>query len=209
MIILGAGGHARELLDIIKLIDSGKHYFFDDTINDLPKFINGISVIRQIEVALRLLQDGHEIVLGVGGVNSRKNLYRKFLEHGITAKSIIAPSCIISDCNVIIEDGVNIMHHVLISNNVCVGKNALINSKVNLHHDVMVGDFCEIAPGATLLGGVNVAKNTFIGAGAVLLPNVQIGPNCIIGAGAVVLNDLAPGTLTVGVPAKQKNKRNL
>lgn len=209
MIILGAGGHARELLDIIKLIDTGEHYFFDDSINELPDFINGIYVIRQIEVALRLVQAGHEIVLGVGGVHLRKKIYRKFSQHEITAKSIVSPSCIVSDCNVIIEEGVNIMHHVLISDSVRIGKNVLINSKVNLHHDVTVGDFCEIAPGAILLGGVNVAENTLIGAGAILLPKVQVGPNCIIGAGAVVIDDLAPGTLAVGVPAKQKNKISL
>lgn len=209
MIILGAGGHARELLDIIKLIDTGEHYFFDDSTNELPEFINGINVIRQIEVALSLIQEGHEIVLGVGGVPSRKIFYQKFSKFGIIAKSIVAPSCIISDYNVIIEDGVNVMHHVMISNNVRVGKNVIINSKVNLHHDVTVGNFCEIAPSVTLLGGVNVAENTFIGAGAVILPKVQVGSDCIIGAGAVVIDDLAPGTFAVGVPAIQKYKRKL
>jgi serine O-acetyltransferase len=41
-----------------------------------------------------------------------------------------------------------------------------------------------------------------VGAGAKILGAVTIGDDAVIGANAVVLEDVPPGALAVGVPAK-------
>ncbi|MBK6732485.1 MAG: hypothetical protein IPG60_16525 [Bacteroidetes bacterium] len=33
-----------------------------------------------------------------------------------------------------------------------IGLGSLINTKTSIHHDVTIGNFCEISPNATLLG---------------------------------------------------------
>jgi hypothetical protein len=46
-----------------------------------------------------------------------------------------------------------------------------------------------------------------IGAGAVLLGHIRIGDGSVIGANAVVLDDVPPGSLAVGVPARIIDRR--
>ena len=52
------------------------------------------------------------------------------------------------------------------------------------------------------LGCIEIMDNVFIGAQSTILPNVRIGPNAIVAAGSVVTNDVPPGTIVGGVPAK-------
>jgi len=49
---------------------------------------------------------------------------------------------------------------------------------------------------------VTIRKNAMIGTGAIILPGVTIGEKAIIGAGSVVTDDIPPGVIAVGVPAK-------
>ena len=83
-----------------------------------------------------------------------------------------------------------------------IGVCCKINTDVTVHHDCVVGDYCTLAPGSRLLGGVKLGQCVFVGAGAVVLPKVSVGSDCIIGAGAVVVSNVRAGTTVVGVPAK-------
>ena len=53
-----------------------------------------------------------------------------------------------------------------------------------------------------------VEKGVDIGANAVILPGVTIGANSIIGAGAVVTQDIPPGVIEFGVPARVIRRRD-
>jgi acetyltransferase-like isoleucine patch superfamily enzyme len=47
-----------------------------------------------------------------------------------------------------------------------------------------------------------IGDRVFIGANATVLMGVTVGEGAVIGAGAVVTNDVAPGTIVAGVPAR-------
>ncbi len=49
-----------------------------------------------------------------------------------------------------------------------------------------------------------ICKGASIGSGAVIMCGVTIGEGAMVGAGAVVTHDVAPGTVAVGVPARQR-----
>lgn len=51
-------------------------------------------------------------------------------------------------------------------------------------------------------GSVNIGNDVWIGANAVLMDNVTIGDGAVIAAGAIVTKDVAPYSITGGVPAK-------
>ena len=50
--------------------------------------------------------------------------------------------------------------------------------------------------------GPFVETGAIIGANVTLLPGVRIGAGALVGAGAVVINDVRPGTVVVGNPAR-------
>jgi len=80
---------------------------------------------------------------------------------------------------------------------------------VVIHPDATIGDNCMLMQQSTI--GVKSAlddsvptleHDVFIGAGARVLGGITIGAYSTIGANAVVLQDVPPGSMVVGIPAK-------
>jgi sugar O-acyltransferase (sialic acid O-acetyltransferase NeuD family) len=88
-----------------------------------------------------------------------------------------------------------------------IGQSVIINHGAVVDHDCHVGDFSHVAPHASLGGGARVGDGVLVGAGAIVLPGVHIGDHAVIGAGAVVLANVAAGTTVAGVPARTISKR--
>lgn len=207
MLIAGAKGHAGEVLEIIYGDSTKDPVFFDDISKDLPATIfNRFRIISSVQEAEKYFQSFPEFVLGTGNPAVRKILFEKLSSCGGKMVSVIAKDASISLFNVVLEDGVNIMNGVFISNDVHIGKGSLINARAMLHHDCSIGSFCEIGPGAILTGRCSLGENSFLGAGVIVNPNVTIGKNVIVGAGAVVINNLTDNVTAVGVPAKIVSK---
>jgi len=69
-------------------------------------------------------------------------------------------------------------------------------------HNCAIGNFVTIAPNAVILGRVNIADSTYIGANSTILPDKSIGENVIVGAGAVVTKNFDSNSIIKGIPAK-------
>jgi len=205
MVIIGAMGHAKEIVDILdkqnKLSDL---YFFDNVTPSLPeKLFDKFPIIRTEIEAKAILNKNPLYILGVGDCKIRYKLAMKMDELGGNLCTVIADSAIIGNFNVVLNEGLNIMNGVFISNDVKIGKGTLLNAGCMIHHDVSIGNFCEISPGAIITGRVTIGDFTTIGAGAVIIPKVKIGSNVVVGAGAVVVKDIEEdNVLVVGVPAR-------
>lgn len=202
MVIAGAGGHAREIRDILHTQGIKKISFFDNITNPLPEEMTNENVIQEEFLLRQLFEKTPEFILGTGGPTARLSLYNLFLKLGGTPMSCVSSTAIISKKAVDIGDGCNIMHRVLISNHVVISHGALINAGVQVHHDVSIGAFCEIGPSAILLGKVKIGDYVIIGAGAIVLPGILVGDGAVIGAGSVVTKDIQAGTTVKGNPAK-------
>jgi sugar O-acyltransferase (sialic acid O-acetyltransferase NeuD family) len=200
MIFAGAGGHARELLDLLDEKQKASCFLFDNVTADAI-VVDSITVMHSEEAVIQQLKTDNRFVPATGTPAVRQKLFNLFLSLGGTPYSIVATTAIISTSNVHIGAGSNIMHFVSISNHVHIGEGCLINTRANIHHDVSVGNFCEIGPGALLLGNVRVADEVFIGAGAILLPGISVGKWAVIGAGSVVTKNIEAGVTVKGNPA--------
>ncbi|TXK46962.1 acetyltransferase [Pontibacter qinzhouensis] len=204
MIILGAKGHAKDVLSVLaKNKQLQDLYFFDDVSKDLSEKLYGIyPIINSIDEAKLVLQQSPEFAIGLGSPKSRSFLCSKFLSLGGKLQAVISTSASIGQYDVELGPGLNIMANVYISNGVKLSTGVLINAGALLHHDVSIGRFSEISPGAIITGEVTIGDFVSIGAGATILPKVKIGNNVVIGAGAVVTKDIPDHTVAVGVPAK-------
>jgi sugar O-acyltransferase (sialic acid O-acetyltransferase NeuD family) len=195
MIIIGAGGHALEVLNELKLANHSISAFYDE-INVHVNELFGITVYHE-----RDQLPMESFVLGVGGPTLRRKLYEQFCGQR-TPASVISSSAQVSSLNTLLGQGLNIMSGVYIGPNVTIGEGSLVNARSGIHHDSKIGSFCEICIGVSIAGRCTIGNQVFIGMGAQILPGVTIGEQAIIGAGAVVTKDVPAGVTVKGVPAK-------
>jgi sugar O-acyltransferase (sialic acid O-acetyltransferase NeuD family) len=204
MLIIGAGGHAKELVGIFyerNLISN--LYCYDDVNKHDDNLLLGISpILKNEEEAKRLFRTDAAFVLGLGNPKLRELLAQKFLRLGGKLTSVISPDARVGRLNVFLGEGINIMAGAVVTQNISIGVGTLVNANATIHHDCRIGDYCELSPGCHLLGNVRMGARTFVGAGAVILPNNVIGSDVVIGAGAVVTKDIPNGMMVKGVPAK-------
>lgn len=197
MVVVGAGGFAKQLIDI--LVEKGFRgnlVFFDNTPSAPSKFLEEFEVVNTVNAPF-------EFCLGLGGPANRKLLFEKFIGLGGKPVTIVSPHSLISGFSTQIGEGATVLSNVIIEASCSVGKGTLINVNSAVTHDCEIGDFCELGPGVTVCGRVRIGNNVFIGAGATLLPDVQVGDNVIIGAGSLVTRNIDAGERVKGVPAKK------
>lgn len=199
-IILGAGGHAKEVADLLtrKGFTSKELYFFDNVTKTKELFLGAFNVISEI----RELTEFSSFFLGVGGSEARRSLVKLGQKAGLNWSGLRAASSIVGAFQKDIHDSVDILERAVISSGVKISEGTLVNRGVSIHHDVKIGEYCEIAPMVTLLGGVVIGHDVFIGSGATVLPNVKVGNGAVIGAGALVKDTVIERTTVVGNPAR-------
>lgn len=202
---IGAGGHARVILDILRLMKTYQVVGLLDP-SHAGADVNGVPVLGGDELLPGLRADGiASAFIGVGGVGDnalRIKLFEKVQAAGFTLINTIHPSAIISD-SVNIGQGVTIVAGVIINSDTQIGDNVIVNTGAIIEHDCEISAHAHISPGAVLCGGVQVGRGAHIGAGATVRQSVSIGECAVIGAGAVVVKDVLPNTTVVGIPAKE------
>lgn len=205
MLIIGAKGFAKELLQIFHDLDTLDNIAFYDDINlDSDSLLfDEFPVLRsENEACIFFKNHGFDFTVGIGNPHLRYKLFKKMVEIGGRYATTISPKAIVGNYGVEIGEGTNILSNAVISNTAKLGKGCLVYYNVVITHDCHVGDFVELSPNAILLGNVQVGSYTSIGSNATILPNVKIGQNVIVGAGSVVTHDIPDNKIVYGVPAK-------
>ncbi len=207
MIIIGAKGFAKELIQVLDNNGelSNNIIFYDDISEDLPCLILGkYRIYRTMDnVKDYFLHNSSDFVLGIGDPHLREYFYYKMVQQGGEPYSVISKTAAISQFGVTIQKGICIMQNSIIENDTVIGIGSLIHNTTMIGHDSIIGSFCEISPGAKILGRVKIGDLSSVGSNAVILPDIKIGKNVRVGAGAVVTKDVSDNLTVVGVPAKQ------
>ena len=198
-VVLGAGGHARSLCDLISALNETVM-----AISGEPKgqWASSARVIVTDQEAIDwALKEGYGIALGVGENEVRSVLAARARERQLALPRIIARTATVS-AYASVDYGSVIFEHTHIGPAASIGAGVVLNTAAVVEHDCYVGDFAHVAPGARVLGGARVGRLSLIGAGAIVLPGVQVGNSCVVGAGAVVTKGVESGTTVAGIPAK-------
>lgn len=205
MIIIGAKGFAKEVLEVLHQNNQTNDLvFYDDVSTDLPlKLYDKFEILRNLEQAKDYFKNTDTaFTIGIGNPVLRKKMFDKFTEIGGDFTSTISVSSNIGSYSVKINNGSNILQGVIISNNVSIGIGCIVYYNTVITHDCTIGDFVEISPSVNLLGACTIGSFTKIGSNATILPKVTIGKNVTVGAGSVITKDIPDNCVVVGVPAK-------
>lgn len=204
MIVIGAKGFAKEVLEVLHRQDlTADLAFYDDVSPDAPNMLFGrFPVYRTFDQAAHHFKNTDKrFAIGIGNPSLREKLAGRFASIGGVLTSVVSDQTTIGSFGVTIGDGCNVLSGVSISNDVTIGAGCLLYYNVTITHDCVVGDFAELSPSVTLLGRSRVGPFTQIGAGSIVLPDVKIGNNVIIGAGSLVTKDIPDNVLAYGHPA--------
>jgi acyl-[acyl carrier protein]--UDP-N-acetylglucosamine O-acyltransferase len=83
-----------------------------------------------------------------------------------------------------------------------IGPRTWLMKRCHVGHDAYIGSDCELAPGCIVGGHVVIEDRVRVGMGAIFKPFVEIGAGARIGCGAVVLQNVPPGEVWAGNPAR-------
>ena len=203
-VILGAGGHARVVLDAMRsrglvlpecALDSGM----------AGASIDGIPVEGGDELLPQLAAKGiTHFILGIGGLGSsplRPQIWEKAVGAGLAPLGVFHAEALVAE-SASVGAGAQVLARAVVNAGACIGKGSIVNTSAVVEHDCRVGDFCHLAPMSCLGGGVSVGDSSHIGLGAVVREYRKIGSSTIVGTGAAVICDLPDMCTAVGVPAK-------
>jgi sugar O-acyltransferase (sialic acid O-acetyltransferase NeuD family) len=202
LIIYGAGGHGKVVIDIARQVGLTVSLLLDDKASDLQ--IGALKVTHALHARWKELQE-FSFLVAIGDNLSRERIFTQMLARGGIPKSLIHPFTAVS-VSAVICGGVSVCAGAVINPEAVVEDDCIINTGASVDHDCVVGEHSHICPGVRLAGNVRVGPRTMIGTGASVLPGVHIGEGCRVGAGAVVNRDLPAHVIAFGVPARIHNK---
>ncbi|NCQ55977.1 MAG: acetyltransferase [Alphaproteobacteria bacterium] len=185
LIILGSGGHASVLLEIIRECQFPIKGYVDFNENPLMKeyYLGADSFLERAS-----FQDEVLLVNGLGSIHKpykRKEIFEKYKNLGYQFQTLVHPKAILSQEKKLGE-GVQIMAGVVLQTGCVIGENSIINTGAHIDHHSTIGQHTHIAPSVTLCGNVTVGHVTHIGPNSTLIQGVVVGDEKFIPAASLI-----------------------
>jgi sugar O-acyltransferase (sialic acid O-acetyltransferase NeuD family) len=206
LIILGTGGNALDLLDIMEAqnaVASTWHLvgFLDD---DAPAGEQrlGAEILGPLAAAPRFRR--HWFVNAIGSDASFRRRAQIVAKTGLGSEefaTLVHPAAAISS-RATLGPGTYVSAGAVVAGNVTVGRHVALGPACVIGHDTVIADFSMVAPAAVVSGAVRIGESCYIGARAVIRQRLRIGERALVGMGAVVTREVAPHSVVVGNPAR-------
>jgi sugar O-acyltransferase (sialic acid O-acetyltransferase NeuD family) len=205
VILLGAGGHARVLLETLNLRGIPVLGVACPEFATLGETWFGCPVLGDDASELLNMRGPAMLINGIGStrsVENRRKTFLQFRQSGHRFAQVIHPTSWVSS-SALLGEGVQIMAGAIVQAGARIGDNVIVNTRAVVEHDCEVGAHVHLASGSLLCGSVHIGDGTHVGAGATVIQNVTLGQNCLVAAGAVVVRKADDGARLIGVPARE------
>lgn len=206
--IFGAGGFAREVLQII--LDINAHSpnapiwkpvgFIVDAafLNTEP--VHGLPVLSSLDW-LAAHHSTH-VVIAIGAPAAKRRIAAHVESTGGNPFASLVHPCAWVGRHVEISEGSVICAGCLVTTDIRIGRHVHVNIGSTIGHDADLGNFVTLNPSVNVSGNVALGEGVEIGTGSVLIPQTNVGEWSIVGAGSVVTKSLQANITAVGAPAR-------
>ena len=190
IILIGCGGHARS---VIEIIESTNYWAIEGLVGkkeELNKKILGYEIIAtddDLEIIREKIQYSFISIGQIKNSQTRVKILEKLNKLNFKLPNLISSSAIVSRHSKL-KYGISVGHGAIINAGAKIEENCIINSNALIEHDVEVSKNSHISTGALINGNVKIGKNCFIGSGSIIREGIKIPNNTIIGAGKTILN---------------------
>lgn len=198
LVIVGAGGFGREVLDVVEAINTAAEepvWHFLGFLDDGDPNVWGRGPVLGPSTMLQELDAAYAI--GIGDPRIRQRVDG---DATLEAAMLIHPAATIGP-GVNIGDGTIVTAGVRITNHISIGRHVHLNLNCTVGHDAVLGDYVTVNPGATVSGEVTLELGVTVGTNGCINQRRTVGAWSTIGSGAAVVRDIPPNVIAVGVPA--------
>ena len=189
LLLIGAGGHAKSVIDLVNFIDYLDIVGIVGTQSERGGKVLGYEVIAT-DNELEILREKYQYAfISVGQIKTcsiRKKIAKKLINLRFEYPNIISPFSIISSFSDM-GFGNFIGHGAILNSSSKIDNHCIINSNALVEHGVVVNSFSHISTGVILNGDVVIGEGSFIGSGSIIREGVNIPPNTIISAGSRIM----------------------
>ncbi|MGG5888733.1 acetyltransferase [Falsiroseomonas sp. HC035] len=200
VLVLGAGGHARPVIEAIRANGSAVAGLLDDGGDHGP--VLGCAWLGDTGLLAALRAQGLvEAVIAIGDNAARQRLGALCEAAGFTLPPLLHPAALVSP-SASIAAGAQVMARAVVGPEAALGRLALVNTGAIVEHECTLGEAAHLGPGAVLCGRVSLGARVLVAAGAVVRPGVTIGEDALVAPGAAVSAEVTPGARIGGVPAR-------
>ena len=202
VVVIGGGGHAKVIIDIIKKngYKDDEIAVLDDNLNIGTKILN-VEVKGKVKDCIQFPKDT-KFIIAIGNNKVREKIVS---EYKLNYTSFIHPKSIIAE-DVKIGDGCVVMAGAVINSGSVISDHVIVNTSVSIDHDSQIDDFAHLSPGVHMGGTVNIGKRSWIGVGSSVKNNITICGDVTVGVGSVVVKDIKEEGIYIGSPVKKLNK---
>lgn len=206
LVLLGAGGFARETVEIVNAINGVSVVwdlagFLDDDESIHGQIRSGVPVLGPLEWA----REHSEVCVAacLGSPRSPRARQRVVERLDLPLEryaTLVHPGAIVPTS---VSVGVGSVIHAatVCTTDVRIGRHVEIMPSVVLTHDDVVDDFVTFGAGVRVAGAVRIRQGAYLGSGACIREGLTIGAGAVIGMGSVVTKSVPPGETWVGSPA--------
>jgi sugar O-acyltransferase (sialic acid O-acetyltransferase NeuD family) len=189
LLIIGCGGHARSLIELIETAAEWRIHGLVGLPEEVGSCVLGYPVIG-IDVDLPALsKQCTAAVVAIGHIHNsapRIRLAKQLENLGFQFPVLISPHAVVSRHSQL-GPGTTLGHGVIVNAGAIIGSHCILNSCSLVEHDVHIGNYCHISTGVLLNGGVRVGHGSFVGSGAIIREGITLPPATVITAGKRVM----------------------
>lgn len=199
IVILGAGGTAFEVIEIIKAMNHQKPQwnilgYLDDNESLIGKEVHGFKVLGNIASS----KDLRDVFFTSSIGNAYDTQLRKRVRQRVPFSddcfaTLIHPNATICE-TAKVDPGAIIYSNVCISANAHVGHDSFIVYNSVVAHESTVGRHSILSVGVLLPSDVHIGDCCYVGVGAVFRNQLEVGDNCLIGMGSKVVKSVPANT---------------
>jgi len=200
LVIVGAGGHARETAFAFLLTAPRDRFlgFLDDRLTGATP--EGWPVLGGLDIASSHTKA--RFIVAVNDPRIRRSIVARLVNAGIGKwASVVHPEVRLHD-SVRLGIGCTVLGGCQLTTNIQIGDHCILNRGAQLSHDCVIGNFCSLNPAACVAGNVSIDDGCELGSACAIRQGVAIGAGATVGMGAVVLNRVDANAVVVGNPAR-------